>query len=68
MTRKRFTKLMRAAMIECYHINKANGYAPLSGGKVNANVRDYKLAEGKTYAEVWDAVNNALKGIVSVCR
>lgn len=55
-------------MMECYHINKANGYAPLSGGKVNANVRDYKLAEGKTYAEVWDVLNNALKGVVSVCR
>lgn len=68
MTRKRFTKLMRAAMIECYHINKANGYAPTSGGKINAAVRDYKIPEGKTYAELWDVTNSTLKGIVSVCR
>lgn len=68
MTRKRFIKLMRAAMLECYHINKANGYVPLSGGKINAQVRDFKLPEGKTYAELWNVMNSALKGIVSVCR
>lgn len=68
MTRKRFIKLLRAAMVECYAINEANGGAPTTAKALEQSFRDFKLAEGKSYAETWAALNNALRGIVSACR
>lgn len=70
MTRKRFVKLMRAALVECYAINEANGgnLSGITAKKLEDSFRNYKLPEGQTYADVWGAVNAALRGIVSACR
>ena len=68
MTRKRFLKLMRAAMIECYAINERNGGSPTTAKRLEDSFRKFKLPDGKSYAEVWEVVNNNLRGLVSVCR
>ena len=68
MTRKRYMKLMRATMIECYRINEANGGNPYSAKQVEDNLRNLKIAPGKSYAECWESINACLKGIVSTCK
>ena len=66
MTRKRFIKLTRAMMTRCHEIHKARDtnlfYKP---GRA-INTRNVKLAEGKTYQEVWDTMSNALAGVINV--
>lgn len=64
MTRKRYIKMIRAAITQCYLINKANGL-DVSG---KMNFRDSRPDPGMSYAEAWEVINNALRGIVPACR
>lgn len=68
MTKKRFKKLLRAAMVQCYALNKANGGAIGTPKALEDSFRKFKLAEGETYAETWAVLNNALRGVVPACR
>ena len=68
MARKRFTKLMRATMVECYALNEKNGGNSVTAKALEDSFRSYKLPEGKSYAEAWEAVSKCLKGIVSTCK
>lgn len=61
MTRKRFEKLMRAALTRCHESNKAHygeniSYKP---GK-SLNVRAYKLPDGMSYEQVWRGIEKVM--------
>lgn len=61
MTRKRFEKLMFAALTKCHEQNRAHygkniSYKP---GK-SINPRDYKLPAGMSYEQVWRGIERVM--------
>lgn len=65
MTRKRYQKLVRAALTKCHIYNKQH-YKHLNykAGKSIGSVRYQKLPEGMTYQEAWDIIAKALEDII----